>query len=173
MDKRWVKRAVILAIILVLIVIFNIAGLVTDYWWFKALEFESIFLISLKTKVFLFVLGAVIFYVFAWANLWLASRFHQGLKLSRRIKSLVVFILSLFAGLTLSVSWLIILQYLNQVPFNLSDPIFFKDVSFFVFSLPFLISIVGFTTMVIILTTILVGVDYFQSIIMSNTNLHN
>jgi len=51
------------------------------------------------------------------------------------------------------------------VPFNLQDPIFSKDVSFYVFSLPFLLAVRNFLLVCLIITIIMVLVDYLQSFI--------
>ncbi|MCZ7396911.1 MAG: UPF0182 family protein, partial [Candidatus Methanoperedens sp.] len=53
------------------------------------------------------------------------------------IYSGAILIISLLFGIFASLKWDIVLRYLNQVPFNLHDPIFGHDISFYVFSLPF------------------------------------
>jgi hypothetical protein len=40
-------------------------------------------------------------------------------------------------GTAASTSWLMVLRYFNYYPFNVADPIFGMDVSFYLFSLPF------------------------------------
>lgn len=46
-------------------------------------------------------------------------------------------VVALLNGLALSAQWLTIQKFLKQVPYGVNDPIFNKDVSFYLFSLPF------------------------------------
>ncbi len=166
-KQRWFGKLILPGIVVIFILCFKFAGLVTDFWWFDALGFKDIFLISLKTKVLLFLASAVIFYVFARLNLWIASRFHERQKgwISGKAREIILLSISFVCGIAVSSEWFVWLQYFRQVPFNLTEPIFMQDVSFYVFSLPFLLSILGYVMLVIVATTILVAIDYFQPII--------
>ena len=64
-----------------------------------------------------------------------------------------------------SSKWFTFLQFINQTSFNLVDPIFAKDVSFYIFSLPFYHFILVFLMGSVILTVILVVLDYLISFI--------
>ena len=74
-------------------------------------------------------------------------------------------ILSLVLGfLFSSVSselWKIVLKFFNQTPFGTTDPIFGRDLSFYVFSLPFYTFIKEMAMVLIVLTIIVIGVIYF------------
>jgi uncharacterized membrane protein (UPF0182 family) len=54
----------------------------------------------------------------------------------RRLTTIGAVLVSLLVGLSISTSWLQVLEYLNAVPFGAADPIFGRDVSFYVFVLP-------------------------------------
>jgi len=166
-----------IAVALLVIFILSISGIVrlitdywwfdalgTDYWWFDALGASQIFMISLKAKVLLFILSASFFLAFALINLQISSKSNES-KISFKLKFMIVLAISFFVGLASSAKWFVVLQYLNQVPFNLQDPIFAKDVSFYVFSLPFMLSVRNFLLACVIITTLLVLVDYLQSFI--------
>ena len=162
MDKH-IKR--ILIVPLIFIFIFSLAKilpLITDYWWFDALGFSQIFLISLKAKLLLFIITALFFFIFAIINLAISKS-----KIPFKFKILVVLFISFFVGLANYKKWFVVLQYLKQVPFNLKDPIFLKDVSFYVFSLPFILFVLKFLMAIVIVTIILVLLDYLQSFIAS------
>ncbi|MBU0536773.1 MAG: UPF0182 family protein, partial [Nanoarchaeota archaeon] len=65
MGIRWWIKGSLIAIILVLITFMStIARLFTDYWWFDALGFSKVFMISLKTKLMLFFVVAGLFFIF-------------------------------------------------------------------------------------------------------------
>ncbi|MBW2967701.1 UPF0182 family protein [Candidatus Woesearchaeota archaeon] len=53
------------------------------------------------------------------------------------------------------------------MPFNIYDPIFGRDVAFYVFSLPFYLAVWKFVYSAIILTTIIIALYYFQQVIAS------
>ena len=165
--KSAIRYTIFGLVIIFFIFLFNIINLVTDYWWFEALGFETIFLISLKTKLFLFLAAATIFFVFAAINLWIASKLHHTRSnlLPTKMKALAVIILSTIVGLATSAKWFVLLQYLKQTPFNLADPIFMKDIAFYVFSLPFMLAVWEFALSTILITTILVVLYYFQSML--------
>ena len=52
------------------------------------------------------------------------------------VTSAIALVLSLAMGLVVSNHWATVLAYVNQTPFNLTDPLFGHDISFFVFVLP-------------------------------------
>ncbi|MEA1870271.1 MAG: UPF0182 family protein [Euryarchaeota archaeon] len=165
--KQDMDRFKAIAIALLVIFILSISGivrLITDYWWFDALGASQIFMISLKAKVLLFMLSASVFLAFALVNLRISSKLNES-KISFKLKFMIVLVISFFIGLASSSKWFVVLQYLNQVPFNISDPIFAKDVSFYVFSLPFMLAFRNFLMACILITIIMVLVDYLQSAI--------
>ncbi|TKJ17838.1 hypothetical protein CEE44_04940 [Candidatus Woesearchaeota archaeon B3_Woes] len=167
-KKNWVLNVVITVLILFFLFISGLVGLLTDYLWFDMLGFSSIFLISLKSKVFLFFVGGFVFFFFALFNLWISSKFSEAKKkiISFKTKLKIVSILSFFVGITVSSQWFLLLQYLNQVPFAIKDPIFLKDVSFYIFSLPFFSVLWLFVMACVMITTLLVLFDYLQSFIL-------
>ena len=81
------------------------------------------------------------------------------------LKLVVITILSVVTGMGVSSKWFTFLQYINQTSFNLVDPIFAKDFSFYIFSLPFYQFILGFLMSTVMLTAILVVLDYLSSFI--------
>jgi len=163
-DRDRFKAIAITLLVIFILSISGIVRLITDYWWFDALGASQIFMISLKAKVLLFILSASVFLAFALINLRISSKSNES-KISFKLKFMVVMGISFFVGLASSAKWFVVLQYLNQVPFNLQDPIFAKDVSFYVFSLPFMLAFRNFLLFCVIITTLLVLVDYLQSAI--------
>ncbi len=160
-------NAIVIALLFIFILsVSTIVRLITDYWWFDALGASQIFMISLKAKILLFILSASGFLAFALINLRISSRLNES-KISFELKFMAVLVISFFVGLASSAKWFVVLQYLNQVPFNLQDPIFLKDVSFYVFSLPFMLAARNFLLICVIITIIMVLVDYLQSFIVS------
>ena len=62
----------------------------------------------------------------------------QRFQISKKIVFIFSATISIFMGISESVNWERTLIFLNQVPTGINDPIFGKDISFYLFSLPFL-----------------------------------
>lgn len=67
---------------------------------------------------------------------------------------LVALVLGIPAGLRLGEGWQTVLTWLNATPFGKTDPIFGWDISFFVFTLPFLELVVSFLLHLVILSLV-------------------
>lgn len=157
--------SIIISIIIVLIFILipAITTLITDYWWFEAVDFSTIFKVSLFSKIILFFTAAIIFSLFLGLNLWLSSKMGKKSFVSGKIKTIIMIVIAFFVGLSFSTGWLIVLKYFKQVPFNVLDPLFAKDVSFYLFSLPFLLYVLKFLLACVVITLIIVALNYLQS----------
>ena len=165
-SKGWISYIIIFLILVFILSISKIAHLITDYWWFDALGFSQIFMVSLTAKVLLFAVSASFFLIFLLGNLWISSKANPSKsEIPSKLKIMVALILSFFVGLASSQKWFVVLQYLNQETFILHDPIFQKNVSFYVFSLPFIHAVRSFLMACVILTIIMVILDYLQSFI--------
>ena len=128
MDKNWFMKVIIFIIVLLSLSISGLTLFVTDYFWFEALGFEQIFLITLFSKIKLFVLAAATFFIFATINILISSRFENKKKstfvLPFKLKLLIITALSAVIGFGVSSEWFKALQFMNQTSFNLIDPIF-------------------------------------------------
>lgn len=73
-------------------------------------------------------------------------------------------ILSIFGAFIVSSvasdNWLVIQQYINKVSFNVTDPIFNKDLGFYFFDLTFLRFVYSILMTTLVLTTMAVGMIY-------------
>lgn len=67
---------------------------------------------------------------------------------------LVALVLGIPAGLRLAEGWQTVLTWLNATPFGKTDPIFGWDISFFVFTLPFLELVASFLLHLVILSLV-------------------
>ena len=159
------RRAIVIfvlvtALVLALASLPAVAGLVTDWYWFMALQYESIFLKTLGTKLGLGLGVGLAAFAFFYFNLRLAQRGvvpdlviasvgsdTQRLDLARLLRNLSLpasAVLGLMMGLAAAGNWLILLQFLNSTPFGDLDPVFGKDVAYYVFTLPALSAVTGF-----------------------------
>ncbi|MFW6230573.1 MAG: UPF0182 family protein [Nanoarchaeota archaeon] len=163
MAARKFLNIIIAAIIVFFVSIGALSTLITDFWWFEVLGFGSVFMTVLSSRIALFGAGFLLFFLFAFLNVAAASRFEKKKEIGLKIATPIIALISLIAGFASSDAWFTVQQYLNQQAFGIVDPIFSKDVAFYVFTLPFLNAIWTFVAATIAVTAILVGLYYLQS----------
>ena len=136
---------------IILLIFFNrIMSFYTDWLWYDSLSFTSVFLTRLWSQLGLFAAVSAAYWLFLAANILIARRIepqgfagtpfeHIAAALQLRISTILLFfglIVALIVGAGASGSWEEVLLFLNQGSFNLADPLFNRDVSFFIFTLP-------------------------------------
>ncbi|MCP4051344.1 MAG: UPF0182 family protein [bacterium] len=70
--------------------------------------------------------------------------------------------LSVFMGLSAKVWWQEIYEFIHGALFNLSDPVFNKDISFYIFSLPLIKSIQAWLLWLLFFSILIAGAVYFS-----------
>jgi uncharacterized membrane protein (UPF0182 family) len=145
------KRLGILIGILVLILLWVVISIYPDWLWFRNLNFAPVFWTMVLGK---FGLAGVIWLamiIILAVNLYAAQRFSPGdpqkttdiggMPVSAGTLNIFILagilIVSLVIASRGSAEWDMVLSYLNQQPFGSTDPIFTRDIGFYVFSLPF------------------------------------
>ncbi len=159
----------------------TIIRLVTDWFWFKEIGFENIFTTILVTKIILaFVIGFIAF-ALIYLNLKIASRLTKNrpipvqpgekrgteipLNIGEQIDNFLFpfsLVIGFLTGLVGTANWQTVLQYLNSTSFNILDPIFGRDISFYFFNLPFLQMVIGFLLWIIFISLIGSVLIYFS-----------
>lgn len=134
---------------LFLIVLFSLGSLIrayTDWLWFQSLGYGSVWLTQwgVKTLTLLGFTGlaaAILLGNWLWAFRRASQMAGSGFNLFRLpglrgvLVAAALFLAYLF-GVAASTSWDQFLLYLNRVPYGIADPIFNRDVSFYLFELP-------------------------------------
>lgn len=144
-------RLWLLLIPLFLLFLLNVGlGYLTDWAWYDSLGYSSVLVTRIVASLGLFVVGFVVSWLFIAINLWIARRLEpsgltntppEQIAAAFGVRAPVVLLLaaavfSFFMGAGLSNDWQQLLLYLNQIPFDVSDPLWGLDVSFFMFTLP-------------------------------------
>ncbi|MFC1899495.1 UPF0182 family protein [Chloroflexota bacterium] len=137
---------------LILFIILNILkGIYVEWLWFNNLGYDTAYTTILKTKLLIFFSTTATFAVIFIGNLilatYLAPKNKQNIwpwAIVRRLKRVSRWgiimgttLLSIIFGLTAQSSWQMILEFFNKQPFGITDPVFHREISFYVFSLPF------------------------------------
>lgn len=161
LPKKNYYNVIITIVILVLMFGNKIVTLIVDYMWFDAIGFKQLFLTPLIAKLSLFIMFFILTFIIFFINNWIAFHFKKDKIPLKKFHLKAGLGISFIIGGIASFNWDIYLKYLNTTNFNLLDPIFSKDIGFYVFELPFFSFIISILVMILIANTIWVSVIYF------------
>jgi hypothetical protein len=154
-------------VIVVVIVLIGLGWFVSSLYplwlWFQNLNFASVFLTTMISKTTIGFTAAVIFLFAVGTNFFVARHYvrkhHatggqrdggisvEGLPISEKTVNWAVgvflVIVALMVGNAASAKWTTLLLYLHPKSFGIADPVFGRDVGFYVFSLPFYLFVKG------------------------------
>ncbi len=183
---RFLISAAILIFILIFIVLSAGSSIFTDWLWFKELNFEKTFMIMFLSNFILRIIIGVIFASVIYLNLHFTKKpiiNFINIKTDNRVETLfgeerskifdwlnkkrlnIIYItISVIFGFLFSSisseSWKMVLKFLNRTSFQTVDPIFSKDIGFYVFTLPFLRFVREMGMVLVILSLIFTGFIY-------------
>ncbi|MDS1272545.1 UPF0182 family protein [Lipingzhangella sp. LS1_29] len=162
-NRRSRLLAPVAAITVVIIAgIMLAANFWTDYKWFQSVGYTQVFTTELMARGIMFAAGAVVMAVVVGVNIYLAYRTRPAFRpfsleqqgLDRYRESVdphrklffwgIVAGLAVLTGATASGDWQPYLQFMNGAGFGVQDEQFGMDMSFFVFTYPFLRIILGY-----------------------------
>jgi len=180
-NFKWI---IIGLILLALLIVSGIASIYIDLIWFKSVQYVTVFLKILLTKGIVILFFAALFFILSFINLSYARRFApefkveinedeferpeiqaykslQNIQINKKFVFWFSLVVALFMGFSESTSWDKILIYLNRTLFGITDPIFNKDIGFYMFSLPFLEFVRNWLSFALSFITVIVGGIYF------------
>jgi hypothetical protein len=144
----------IFAILAALFLLGQGVPLYTDWLWFQEVQLTPVFLTTWKYRLAAGVAFGLPLFLFLYANLRLSGRGGAGdvlLELDdqfglpnrlaiepqfRRLLLPATFFVGLLGGIQAAAEWETFLRALNRVPFAVQDPLYLRDVGFYVFTLP-------------------------------------
>ncbi|MSR91954.1 UPF0182 family membrane protein [Inconstantimicrobium porci] len=133
---------IIATIVIIFAVFFMSSSFIIDYQWFKEVGYTSVYFTKvfsiLKLFIPIFLIIFLIIYLYS-RSLFNDIRTLAGdsvIKGKKIYNIIVVFVSVVFAFNIASKYWYTILQFTNSISFNEKDPLFNKDISFYVFKLP-------------------------------------
>src|SRR6185503_4587851 len=80
--------------------------------------------------------------------------------LVRRLALPTALAFGLFFGLAVSTGWMPVLQFLHQTPFGVTDPVFGRDVAYYVFTLPIVTGVLAILNVLVTLSLLACGALY-------------
>ncbi|HEX2445322.1 MAG TPA: UPF0182 family protein [Vicinamibacterales bacterium] len=152
-PARSLRSAAVLIGLALVFLLPSAAAFYTDWLWFTEVGYTDVFARRLRIS---FLTGGVVFaaaFVVLWANALVAlsvltqpyvviASTAQGQPILfnrpqvRRAATIVATIAAIAMALPASARWLDLLEFRHAVPFGQTDPIFGRDISFYVFKLP-------------------------------------
>ncbi|SHH87163.1 hypothetical protein SAMN02745135_02490 [Caloranaerobacter azorensis DSM 13643] len=170
------KTGYIIGIVIILALILissfsSIISFITDYLWFKELGYTKTFFTKLKTQFtigiptfILLTLLLVFYFKSIKKSYYKVAGIIPDRVAEKRLNSVLwavsvlvsLYISSIFAGNL----WFTILKFINSNNFNINDPIFNKDISFYIFKLPLLSEIINLLLLLLFILIVLTIVFY-------------
>ncbi|WP_199537110.1 UPF0182 family membrane protein [Spongiactinospora gelatinilytica] len=171
---------VVIALVAIVALFFLFSGVYTDFLWFDAVGYTSVFSNVLLTQILLFVVGGLLMVAIVGGNMMLAfrmrpmfgpsmfggssgaDRYRMAVDPHRKLIFWIgMAVLALFAGSTMAGQWETWLQFVNATPFNDIDPLFGMDKSFFVFTHPFLRMLLTFLFTAVVISTAMAAIVHY------------
>jgi uncharacterized protein len=164
-------RGIGLAIFFLVLVFFlpALIRLAADQLWFEALGYRGVFVTRLVTRFLLFVGVGGFAFAFIYTNVRLAMRgFAPRPRIvdpasvapaalawvTRRIALPAALAIALITGMAAMSSWMTVLRFMHQQPFGSVDPVFGRDVAYYVFTVPFATSLLRLLTVLTMISLI-------------------
>ena len=180
-NLRWPRLVlpIIVAVIAFLVLITIVAGVWTDFLWYRAVHYSSVFGTTYGTRWAMFFVAGLFMAVVTGANATLAYRLRpiyrpvpaagQGgdaYRLAidphrRLLLGVLVGVIGLISGITAAGSWRTWLLFANQVPFHKVDPEFNMGSSFFVFTYPFIRMVLSYLFAAVLISLVLATLVHY------------
>ena len=170
--------AIVAGVFVALIVVPWLASFATDWLWFKEVGFQSVFATSLVWRIGLFVIGGGFAFAYIYGNVRIARGTGSGfpvlyvnrgdgvnVDVSRMVTRLFLpaaLVLAFLTAVSASASWLVVLKGFNGVPIGTRDPLFGRDISFYLFRLPLISGVLGTLITLTFLSIVAVAVMYWM-----------
>ncbi|WP_431280216.1 UPF0182 family protein [Leifsonia poae] len=162
----WITLGVIVALV---ILFFVFAGLYADILWYQQLGFLNVLTTQWLAAGVMFFIGFLGMAVPLWLAIQLAyrlrpvyaklnsqlDRYQQVIEPLRRLAMYgIPIVFGIFAGVSAGSRWQTVLMWINGTHYGKTDAQFHLDIGFYLFDLPFLRSLVGFASAVVIISLI-------------------
>src|SRR5881409_2756516 len=175
-GRRRVLLWLVVGLGLLIFFISPLVGLLAEWPWFSALGYQRVFATRLVASFTLGVLAGGVAFAFLYANLRFAQR---GIvpnpvvlqasaqtpaldvtRLVRRLALPAALVFALFLALAVSTGWMPVLQFLHQTPFGVTDPVFGRDLAYYVFTLPIVTGVLAILTVLVTVSLLACGALY-------------
>ncbi|HVB19026.1 MAG TPA: UPF0182 family protein [Acidimicrobiales bacterium] len=178
-SRRFWLGAIFAVLLIGFLSLRNLAVLWTDQLWFSSVGLGSVFSTLFFIKVGLGLTFGAVFFVVMWGNLLLTDRFgardlsfdpedevvrrfqNAVRPFAKRIYAGIALVMAFVAGLNATSEWQRYLLFAHAQKFGTTDPLFHKDLGFYVFTLPFLNYVVTWFLVTLIVTLIVSTIFHY------------
>jgi uncharacterized membrane protein (UPF0182 family) len=180
--RRFAAAVVVIAACLLALIF--AADFLVDWLWFSSVGYRGVFLTIFGAKVALFLVVLAASAIPLWLNGFLAYRlaWRQGhvppaisrwgdqtstallSGLSRRLPRLIAggaLVLAALIAMGEVGNWDVAFRFIRQVPYGQSDPLYGKDIGFYLFSLPAYVALKNWMLLTLVLSAIVAGAVYW------------
>src|SRR6266403_3083629 len=184
-----VKFIIAAVVVGILLILFGLASdFLVDWLWFSSIGYLQVFWTTIAAKAAVFFAIWTATAVILWLNGWIALRFarrqptqsvtdfvwkaagnapppdlltfmRDRLPWPRVIAGSACLIALLVAAIDVG-NWNVFLQFLYRVPFGADDPLYNKDISFYLFVLPAYVIIKNWMLLTLVLSALFAGLIY-------------
>ncbi len=178
---RWPRLVlpVIAGLVGFIVLVGIVAGIWTDWLWFSAVHYSSVFGITYGTRWAMFFAAGLFMALVTGANALLAYRLRpiyrpaatpgaggDSYRLAidphrRLLLGVLLAVIGVISGVTAAGAWRTWLLFSNQVQFGVRDPQFHLDLSFFVFTYPFIRLVLSYLFWAVLLSLVLAAVVHY------------
>ncbi|MHB8859741.1 MAG: UPF0182 family membrane protein [Thermoleophilia bacterium] len=175
--RRWFWAVLGVVIIFLLVLLGRGVYLYTEWLWFGEVGYRGVFWKTLLTQVGLFFGAGAVFFLVVYGNIMLARRFAPRYKVGpnseltergeipdQLVRVLIPAFLvlpTLIAAGVGAAAWEEFLKFFNGASFGTADPVFGRDIGFYLFSLPFLRTLQSFFWWTLIFTFLVTVAMHF------------
>jgi len=167
-----------IALLVALIVLGSAVTAVVDVMWFDSLGFADVFWTGFWASIGVRAAAGLVIFAFFFVNLRIAAGSFSSIR--RRISNIEIheeipsrylwlaaaggaaFLAFLFSA-ALGGSWLEVLAWLNAEPFDLVEPLFGRNLGFYVFTLPVLRLLQSLAFLLVVSSLVILGIVYVTS----------
>ena len=178
----------IAAILVLLFVLGRASSLVVGWAWFSSVGYAGVFWTAFATKAMLFAIVFAVSALLLWLNGSIALRLArpQQLRLPASLAALqglprtpsgmlgpisgllpwrllilaAALLIALLIAMAETGKWELVLRFIYQVPYGQNDPLFGKDIAFYLFSLPVYTALKNWMVLILLLSAAMAGAVY-------------
>lgn len=185
MNKS-IKLFSVISVLFIAVVVGFFSTIVTflaDYNWFKEVGYTDAFIKQVFSKLYigipLFLILSILVYLYLTS---IKKSYYSHMNIisnkndEKPIRAITIigsmFVSLIFSSKISSNLWMDILRFTNLTSFNIKDPLFSKDISFYVFKLPLINQIFSILAGMLIFLLVLTFVYYFILGFLNKSNVH-
>ncbi|ERN41154.1 hypothetical protein KR51_00022820 [Rubidibacter lacunae KORDI 51-2] len=152
---RRLTSGLLIAVALIVFCSGTLVHLLAEYWWYEAIGYSEVFRTLVGWQAIVAIATFVSFALFLWGNYAVAmsvtrnkplrfsaqADFAQSFteysrQLPRYLVPVAIVLVALAATAASSGSWEVLLKFWHATPFESTDPLFERDIGFYIFQLP-------------------------------------